>query len=1001
MYLKLFLTIKLHRLGKVNPVDVISILRAVVRRSLLGFIIILSLLATPAFPVEYQDSQIFISGFNAYQSKDYQGSIDKMTLVLQKYPDTPLRDMAIFWLARANFKAGNRKEAAKYMAQFYKEYPDSPLKSTVEPELSKLAVAYAKGEPLPAAGQTEEEKALTAKAAAEKSTAVKLAAEKAETDKAAAALAEADKLAAEKTAAEKAAADRAAAEKAAADKLAADRAVAEKAAADKLAADRAVTEKAAADKLATDRAAAEKAAADKLAADRAAAEKAAADKLAADRAAVEKTIAEKAAAEKAAADKLAADKTTAKKAEADRLAAEKAAARKAAAEKLVTEKAARKAAAEKLAAEKAAARKAAAEKLVAEKAARKAAAVKLAAEKAAAKKAAAEKLAAEKEAARQTAAIKLAAERAAVEKAETERLAAEKAAAETAWAERVAAEKSAAEKAAREKMQRQASAVHKAESSGAMHDKAIAGYKAVIDRYPGSRAAAVASAKLKKMGTVYPPAVYRSAVAVGGNAQVMTLEVEQFADFAVTMAQSDQIYAAGKRFSIPFEVVNRGNGLDVFSLESGFPSEFDVRFASQSTPDISITSTPQLVPGEVFKGVLTGAIPRSNIDGQKSVFPIKVVSRFAHDLSQSREISLVASAPLLRAVIKPDRGMAVPGEKVAYHIALLNAGSANAENITLRLDHSPLYEPVDFISSGFRQGAKGDLVIDSQRINSGESRDFTIVYQVKDRAAALQELTLRGNIINPGLERSESFLSAATVVQGVSGVAARANTEKIVAIPGQTITIPITVTNTGNMRETFRIKSDALAGLNCRFFNDQKHDGKKIAGAPSITSIGPLEPREDAYLLMELITSPESADGSDVVVRALFEPDNDKGKNANLAVNLRFARPIVELSMSGKGSKLKPGEISSFDFNVVNRGSNLAKYVEIRSILPGNLELLDADIAPQKGSEGEYIWKFVELGAGEKRSVKVTYRVKAGIPVGTNIQIKNLVTYEDQLGNRY
>ncbi|HEX2770082.1 MAG TPA: hypothetical protein VHN12_12460, partial [Geobacteraceae bacterium] len=584
---------------------------------------------------------------------------------------------------------------------------------------------------------------------------------------------------------------------------------------------------------------------------------------------------------------------------------------------------------------------------------------------------------------------------------ETERLAAEKAAAETAWAERVDAEKSAAEKADQGKLHKQAAAARKAESAIAMHDKAIAGYKAVIDRYPGSRAAAVASAKLKKMGTVYPTAVYKAAVAFGGNAQVMTLEVEQFADFAVTMVQGDQIYASGKRISIPFEVVNRGNGLDIFSMESGFPSEFDVRFASQATPDISITTTPQLVPGEIFKGVMTGVIPHSSIDGQKSVFPIKVVSRFAHDLSQTREISLVASAPLLRAVIKPDRGTVLPGEKVAYHIALLNAGSAKAESVTLRLDHSPLYEPVDLINSGFRQGAKGDLIIDGQRINSGESRDFTIVFQVKDGAPALQELTLRGNIINPDLESSESFLSVATVVQGVSGVAARANTEKIVAIPGQTITIPITVTNTGNMRETFRIKSDSLVGLTCRFFHDLKRNGKRMDGAPSITSIGPLEPREEAYLLMELMTSSNSADGSDAVVRALFEPDNDKGKNATLAVNLRFARPIVELSMSGKGSKLKPGEISSFEFNVVNRGSNLAKAVEIRSILPDNLEMMVADVPPQKGSEGEYIWKFIELGSGEKRSVKVTYRVKAGIPVGTNIQIKNLVTYEDQLGNRY
>ncbi|MGD0845254.1 MAG: hypothetical protein ABSA06_12925, partial [Geobacteraceae bacterium] len=155
------------------------------------------------------------------------------------------------------------------------------------------------------------------------------------------------------------------------------------------------------------------------------------------------------------------------------------------------------------------------------------------------------------------------------------------------------------------------------------------------------------------------------------------------------------------------------------------------------------------------------------------------------------------------------------------------------------------------------------------------------------------------------------------------------------------------------------------------------------------------------YLLMELTTQSSAADGSDATVRSLIEADSDKGMNATVTVSLRFARPIVELAMSGKGNKLKPGEISSYEFNVVNRGSNLAKAVEIRSILPENLEMLAADITPQKGSGDENIWRFAELGAGEKRSVRITFRVKAGIPVGTNIQIKNLVTYEDQLGNRY
>ena len=54
-----------------------------------------------------------------------------------------------------------------------------------------------------------------------------------------------------------------------------------------------------------------------------------------------------------------------------------------------------------------------------------------------------------------------------------------------------------------------------------------------------------------------------------------------------------------------------------------------------------------------------------------------------------------------------------------------------------------------------------------------------------------------------------------------------------------------------------------------------------------------------------------------------------------------------------------------------------------------------------RADNGVYTWRFDELGAGERRSIKVTYRVKPGIAVGTNMQLKNLLNYQDQLGNRY
>ena len=144
---------------KGNPVNRKMFFRALPCRNLLLLLLIMMFFATPAICLDSEDSQIFITGFNAYQKKDYQTTVTKMTTLLKSYPDTPLRDMAIFWLGRANYKAGHKEDGARYMAQFFKEYPDSPLKGTVEDELVTLAGKYARGESV-ASGVKVREKSL-------------------------------------------------------------------------------------------------------------------------------------------------------------------------------------------------------------------------------------------------------------------------------------------------------------------------------------------------------------------------------------------------------------------------------------------------------------------------------------------------------------------------------------------------------------------------------------------------------------------------------------------------------------------------------------------------------------------------------------------------------------------------------------------------------------------------------------------------------------------------
>jgi len=1145
-------------------------------RLLVVFVIISSLAIPPAMSQESEDSQVFIAGFNAYQQKDYASAIAKMNEVLQKYPDTPLRDMALFWLSRAYYKSGNQNEAARFLSQFSKEYPDNPLKGTVEEELLSLTARYEKGEKLPSGQQVakqtdrvatqktkvaqernaaeqaakakaEQERIATAKAeearlaavaaaeaariAALKQAEEKAAAEKKERERLAAVKAEEDRKAAEKDrlattkqeleritaeqalaaeeqaritaeqeriAAEQAAKLKAELERVAAEKKEQERLAAVKAEQERIAAEQATKAKAELERIAAakveearlaaiaaaetarvvalkqaeEKAAAEKKEQERLAAVKAEQERIAAEKIEQQRLAALKAEEERKAAEAAriAALKQTEETTAARKKELERLAAVKAeqeriVAAKAEEARLAAAEAARiaalkqaeeKAAAEKVERERLAAVKAEQERVAAIKAeeARTAAAeaARIAALKQAEKKAAAEKAERDRLAAAQAeqervaavqaeltrlaetkkeqerlAAIKaeqnrIAAEQAARAKAEQERIAALKAeearvAAATAEAARVAALKRAEEKAAAEKKEQERQAAVNAEEQllaaqkaaeekvraekNALREKAIAQYKSIIDKYPGSSAAASAAAKLRELGLAVALPQVAVAEPVPENAQILRLEVAQYAGFEFNLMPRPEAFHVAQRVNVPFEITNRGNGNDAFYLESAFPDEFKAQFAATSSPDTVINQTPVLAQGETFRGIVSLVIPAASIDGLRITHPVKAASKLMAEASQSREIRLIASAPLLRAVLKTDKTQPLPGEKIVYRIAVLNVGSTVAKDVTFRLNFPPQLEPVDYAAAGFKQEMKSALVFDGLQVNSGESRELSVTFQLKEDSLAGQELATRAELINNPLKTTAAFVSNMAYVQPQRAILVRTGSERLVAIPGQTISVPFVVTNTGNVREKFRIASNVKGAQDAVVFHDINRDAIRQASEPVINEIGPLAPKEEASVVVEIKTPRSAGDGNEGPVLLSFTSEGDATRTASGSTQLLYSRPVLQMAMAGRDGRLKPGEVASFDLAITNKGSNLARVVELQSAWPEQLELVAADPANSTFLNGNITWRFKEMGAGEKRSIKVSFRVKPGTGVGTNIQVKNILTYEDQLGNRY
>jgi len=972
----------------------LKLCRNILIRFLVVLVIISSLLVPPGFCQETEDSQVFISGFNAYQQKDYASAIEKMNEVLQKYPDTPLRDMALFWLSRSYFKSGNQQDAARFMSQFSKEYPDNPLKGTVEEELLNLVTRYERGEKLPA-GQPPRsaDKQTAAQKKAEKD---RLAQQQAEQQRLAKAKAEQERIASEKAEQARLAALKAEQERKAA-------AEASRVAAAQREQQRLIVEKAEQERLAL-----EKLAVEKAEQQRQATLKAEEDRKSAELAQQQRLEREKAEQLRIAALQSEEERKLAEKAEQDRLTKEKNERERVA--KLAAEQ--QRAAALKEEEERRTAESAAKERVAVSKAEQDRLAVLKSDEaRKLAEKAELERIAVLKAEEERAAVAAAEAARSAAAKQEQERLAAEKAA-EKAEAARLAAakqedlERVASTRAEELRLAKQRDAEEKLRiEKMALREKAIAQYKSVIEKYPGTNAAIAAAAKLKGLGVAValPPqvAAVEQKPVEPENSQVLRLEVAQYAGFEFNLLPRSQSYDVARRISVPFEVINRGNGSDSFYFESGFPAEFGASFASSAAPDQNINQTPVLAPGETFRGVVTLTIPAASIDGLRITHPVKVASRFMSEASQSREVYMVASAPLLRAVLKTDKTQPLPGEKVVYRIAVLNVGSTAAQNVTMRLNFPPQLEPVDYAASGFKQEMKAALVFDGLQVNSGESKEFTVTFQLKDDSLAGQELLCRAELINNPLKTAAVFISNPSSVQPQHGIAVRSGAERLVVIPGQTITVPFVVTNTGNVREKFRMASTVKGAQEALIFHDLNRDGIKQAGEPVISELGPLAPKEEVSIVMEVKTTGNATDGTEGSLQVAFSPEGDASRAAEGSARLVYSRPVLQMAMAGRDGRLKPGEVASFDLTITNHGSNIARVVELQSAWPEQLELVATDPVNSSASGGNILWKFNELGAGEKRSIKVSFRVKPGTSVGMNIQVKNILKYEDQLGNRY
>lgn len=261
------------------------------------------------------------------------------------------------------------------------------------------------------------------------------------------------------------------------------------------------------------------------------------------------------------------------------------------------------------------------------------------------------------------------------------------------------------ERIAREKAEQERLAAIKAEKERKAREKAdaerIAREKAAAERLANHKAAIYAAVTTPR--------------------QLVALPAEKFTA------------VAGKEMTIPLTITNPGIMPDSFSLATVLPNGWKSHFALDGT---TVTATPEIAPGASTKVQLSLVPPVSILEGQQLAVPVRLTSQLATDRAISGDIGLVASAPIIRAVVK--KLDAVDGDPARSQclVSVLNVGSADAENLNVTVTHPASYTPVSDGSVSYTTVSGESIRIGNVNLPSGGLQEFLVTFKRKGNSSA-------------------------------------------------------------------------------------------------------------------------------------------------------------------------------------------------------------------------------------------------------------------------
>jgi uncharacterized repeat protein (TIGR01451 family) len=203
------------------------------------------------------------------------------------------------------------------------------------------------------------------------------------------------------------------------------------------------------------------------------------------------------------------------------------------------------------------------------------------------------------------------------------------------------------------------------------------------------------------------------------------------------------------------------------------------------------------------------------------------------------------------------------------------------------------------------------------------------------------------------------------------------------ASPGQTVRLPLTVTNSGNKEDQFRLETDLPAEYQPTF--NLAGGANSETGLPILVT--PQLARGSSVDVVLNLRVPETAtDGQQrrFFVRAASQADYQIMRIADGAINV--VAPALAATSNVSQSSVMPGDTFNQTIVVRNSGSTSARSSRADFVFNPNFELVSASPSPVAYDQTSHtaIWSLGDLGGRDTREINVKLRAVPDALAATN-----------------